>query len=218
MEELNLKLSHIKKSYGKTVLEDISLEISNESFITILGSSGAGKSTFLNILGLIEDFDEGEYLFNNISIQKGKDYGKFRGKNIGFIFQSYHLIPTMTCRENIELPLLYCNRKRGKMNLNYWEMVSELGIETLLDLPVNVLSGGEKQRVAIARALVCNPSLIIADEPTGNLDESNKWIVFHMLERESKKGRAVVIITHDRELAEKSKNKCLLSEGKLHEF
>lgn len=214
MKEINIEIRHLEKRYAYPVLKDISLNISNQSFITIYGKSGAGKSTLMNILGLLEEYDFGEYIFNDNFIKKGKDYGNIRGKYIGFIFQDYHLIPDMTCRENINLPLLYdcCNN-----NINCEELAQQLNIKHLLDVSVNMLSGGEKQRVAIARSLIRDPGLIIADEPTGNLDEKNKWIVYDILEREHKKGRAIIIITHDKEIVEKVNEKYMLNEGVLHE-
>ena len=107
MQELDLRLSHVKKSYNRPVLTDINLHVTNDSYVTILGKSGSGKSTMLNILGLVEDYDSGEYSFNGTTIRKGIDYSRLRLQNIGFIFQSYNLIPTLSCKENILLPVMY---------------------------------------------------------------------------------------------------------------
>ncbi len=213
MRELNVSLKGIKKSYNKPVLTDINLEITNDSYFAIEGKSGSGKSTLMNILGLIENFDSGEYMFNGKRIKRGKDYSRIRLENIGFIFQSYNLISTMTSRENIMLPLLYAN----DYCIDIEKLAEELDIYDLLDKEVNILSGGEKQRVAIARALVLNPSLIIADEPTGNLDEYNRKLVFKLLEKEHKKGRGIVMITHDPSTAEQAKKIYRLYQGELHE-
>lgn len=213
MKELSVSLKGIKKSYNKPVLTDINLEITNDSYFAIEGKSGSGKSTLMNILGLIENFDSGEYMFNGKRIKRGKDYSRIRLENIGFIFQSYNLISTMTSRENIMLPLLYAN----DYCIDIEKLAEELDIYDLLDKEVNILSGGEKQRVAIARALVLNPSLIIADEPTGNLDEYNRKLVFKLLEKEHKKGRGIVMITHDPSTAEQAKKIYRLYQGELHE-
>lgn len=213
MREMNVRLKGIKKSYNKPVLTDINLEITNDSYFAIEGKSGSGKSTLMNILGLIENFDSGEYMFNGKRIKRGKDYSRIRLENIGFIFQSYNLISTMTSRENIMLPLLYAN----DYCIDIEKLAEELDIYDLLDKEVNILSGGEKQRVAIARALVLNPSLIIADEPTGNLDEYNRKLVFKLLEKEHKKGRGIVMITHDPSTAEQAKKIYRLYQGELHE-
>jgi len=195
------------------VLKNINLDIDNDSYFAIEGKSGSGKSTFMNILGLIEDFDDGEYSFNGINIKRGKDYSSIRLNNIGFIFQSYNLIPTMTSKENIMLPLLYAN----KTEVDVESLAKDLDIYDLLDKDVNILSGGEKQRVAIARALILNPSLIIADEPTGNLDEYNRGLVFELLKREHKKGRGIVMITHDPSTAMQAKKIYRLHQGELYE-
>lgn len=165
----------------------------------------------MNILGLIEEFDEGEYIFDGERIEKNRDYNNLRLNNIGFIFQSYNLIPTLTPRENIMLPLLYKKTQRNNID----DLCKELDITDLLDKDVKVLSGGEKQRVAIARALVLNPSLIIADEPTGNLDIANREIVFDLLKKEHKKGRGIIMITHDFEAAKQAEKVYELKKGVL---
>lgn len=213
MNNLEIKIEGLTKSYSRPVLKDINLEVTNQSYIAIVGKSGAGKSTFMNILGLIEHYDGGSYTFNSQQIKNGKDYSKLRMENIGFIFQAYNLIPTLTCKENILLPAEFSSKK----NSAYQELVERLNIEHLLEQPVRVLSGGEKQRVAIARALILDPALIIADEPTGNLDENNRDIVLSILREEHKKGRAVITITHDRDLANKFDTILTLSDGVLHE-
>ena len=210
---MEILLKGIKKSFNRPVLKDINMKIDNDSYIAIEGKSGSGKSTLMNIIGLIEDFDEGEYNFDGTIIQKGKDYSDIRLKNIGFIFQSYNLIPTLTCRENILVPTMYGQKE--KVNID--KLAKDLDITNLLDTGVNVLSGGEKQRVAIARSLIMDPSLIIADEPTGNLDQSNREIVFDLLEKEHKKGRGIVMITHDPSTAMQAKKIYRLKEGMLYE-
>lgn len=214
IEELNIELKDIVKRYGeRTVLNKVSLDLTNESFVSIVGKSGAGKSTMMNILGLIEDFDEGTYRFNDIMIRSGKDYADLRSHSIGFIFQSYNLIPSLSCRENILLPQLYS--RHGSDNFD--EIVETLGITDLLDKRVVLLSGGEKQRVAIARCLVLNPALIIADEPTGNLDKTNTEVVMSLLRSENNKGRGVIVITHSDEVAGFSKTIYRLENGSLNE-
>lgn len=213
VEDINIVLEGVTKQYDRPVLKNICLNVTNYSYVTIVGKSGSGKSTLMNILGLIENFDEGLYKFNDIVIKNDKDYSKLRSENIGFIFQSYNLIPTLTCRENIMLPMLYSNKKPGDLD----EIIRSLDIVDLLDKRVVLLSGGEKQRVAIARALLLNPSLIIADEPTGNLDRVNTQIVLDLLESENKKGRAVIMITHDETIAKRAKQVFRLENGVLNE-
>lgn len=214
MRELNLSLRHIQKSYTRPVLADINLEVTNDSYVTILGKSGSGKSTMLNILGLVEGYDGGEYHFNGTLIRNHKDYSRLRLENIGFIFQSYNLIPTLTCMENILLPTLY-NRRLQPQNVD--ELIELLDIGPLLNQRVNTLSGGEKQRVAIARSLILDPCLLLADEPTGNLDPKNKEIIFNMLRKEHERGRGIILITHDQFTAAQAKTVYHLEGGVLHE-
>jgi len=212
MTELDLRLEHIQKSYLRPVLTDINLHVTNDSYITIMGKSGSGKSTLLNILGLVEGYDAGSYYFNGVKIRNDTDYARLRLENIGFIFQSYNLIPTLSCKENILLPTMY-NRK--KQTQDFEELVELLDIGPLLGQKVTTLSGGEKQRVAIARALILDPCLILADEPTGNLDAKNREMIFRLLKREHEKGRGILLITHDDDTAAQANTRYNLIGGKL---
>ncbi len=212
MKELYLKLKHLQKSYTRPVLIDVNLEVTNDSYVTIVGKSGSGKSTLLNILGLVEGYDGGEYYLNGTHIHNGVDYARLRLETIGFIFQSYNLIPTLSCRENILLPLLY-NKQKTAQNLD--ELIELLNLEPLLTQRVNTLSGGEKQRVAIARSLILDPCLILADEPTGNLDPRNRSLIMNLLRREHKKGRGIILITHDMTVAQSADSIYTLQDGVL---
>ena len=212
MKELDLKLEHIQKSYTRPVLTDVNLAVTNDSYVTIVGKSGSGKSTLLNILGMVEGYDGGEYLFNGTKIRNFMDYSRLRLEKIGFIFQSYNLIPTLSCKENIMLPTMY-NRHNAVQDFD--ELVDLLDLGPLLSQRVTTLSGGEKQRVAIARALILNPCLILADEPTGNLDPKNRDLIMKLLRREHEKGRGIILITHDMEIAKESDKTYLLENGVL---
>ena len=213
MKELNLELKHLQKSYLRPVLTDVNLHIANDDYVTIVGKSGSGKSTMLNILGMIESYDRGEFHFNGTLIRNGVDYARLRLENIGFIFQSYNLIPTLSCKENILLPTLY-NRRSTVQNFD--ELVVLLDLEPLLSQRVTTLSGGEKQRVAIARSLILDPCLILADEPTGNLDPKNRDIIMNLLRHEHDYGRGIILITHDMEVARQADTIYLLEEGTLN--
>lgn len=215
MNKLRIELEHIKKCFDRPVLSDINLTLTNETYMAILGKSGSGKSTLLNILGLVESYDSGSYCFNGVKIKKNRDYAALRRTQIGFIFQSYNLIPTLTCEENIRLPLLYESFKDGE---RVKRLMNALDISVLAKQRVTTLSGGEKQRVAIARALALNPSLILADEPTGNLDSKNRDIIFSVLREEHKNGRAVLVITHDEITAQSASRRMLLEGGMLREI
>ncbi|MBQ4381350.1 MAG: ABC transporter ATP-binding protein [Oscillospiraceae bacterium] len=212
MKELDLRLRHLKKSYTREVLKDVNLRVDNSSYVCIVGKSGSGKSTMLNILGLVEGYDAGQYYFNGTLIKNYVDYSRLRLENIGFIFQSYNLIPTLSCRENIMLPTLY-NRHNKVQDFD--ELVQMLDLGPLLSQRVTTLSGGEKQRVAIARALILDPCLILADEPTGNLDPVNREIIFRLLKSEHKKGRGIILITHDADTAAQAETKLTLYDGAL---
>ncbi|MBO4990394.1 MAG: ABC transporter ATP-binding protein [Clostridia bacterium] len=208
---LEIQLEHIRKAYVREVLKDINLHIVPGSYYAVVGKSGSGKSTLMNILGLLESFDGGTYTFNGEHIISGRDYHKLRLSQIGFIYQSYNLIPTMTCRENILLPTLYA---RGGAE-QFDKLVDRLDIRPLLNQSASLLSGGEKQRVAIARSLILNPALIIADEPTGNLDRENRDLVFSLFEECHLEGRAVVVITHDEDTARQARQIYTLQDGRL---
>ena len=212
MTDLHLELKHIQKSYLRPVLSDVNLDVTNDSYVTIVGKSGSGKSTMLNILGLVEGYDAGEYIFNGKLIRNGIDYARLRLENIGFIFQSYNLIPTLSCKENILLPTLY---NRHNQEQSFEELVELLDLGPLLSQRVTTLSGGEKQRVAIARSLILDPCLILADEPTGNLDPKNRDIIMNLLRHEHEKGRGIILITHDMEIAKQADKVYLLDGGKL---
>ena len=214
MTALDLRLEHLQKSYLRPVLTDVNLHMTNESYITIMGKSGSGKSTMLNILGLVEGYDAGTYTFNGKKIRNDTDYSRLRLENIGFIFQSYNLIPTLSCKENILLPTMY-NRKKKTQDFD--ELVELLDIGPLLSQKVTTLSGGEKQRMAIARALILDPCLILADEPTGNLDAKNRDMIFKLLRREHEKGRGILLITHDEDTAAQANIRYNLVGGKLIE-
>ena len=213
MKELDLELKHLQKSYLRPVLTDVNLHVTNDSYVTIVGKSGSGKSTLLNILGLVEGYDSGEYHFNGTLIRNYMDYARLRLENIGFIFQSYNLIPTLSCKENILLPTIY-NRRNAVQNFD--ELVSLLDLEPLLGQRVTTLSGGEKQRVAIARALILDPCLILADEPTGNLDPKNRDLIMTLLRREHEKGRGIILITHEQEIANYAIRNVYIKDGSIH--
>ena len=213
MKELKLEMMAVKKSYHRPVLNGIDLKLKNDSYVTIVGKSGSGKSTLLNILGLIEDYDSGIFRFNGKEIRNGTDHSRMRLENIGFIYQSYNLIPTLSCRENILLPTMYHRRNWGE---SFDELVSLLQLEPLVEQRVTTLSGGEKQRVAIARALILDPCLILADEPTGNLDPKTRDLILQLLRREHEKGRGILLITHDMEVAGQSDTIYTLENGILN--
>lgn len=211
MKQITIELQHVQKSYVRPVLRDINLRLPQGGYYAVLGRSGSGKSTLLHILGLIERHDGGRYLFDGTELRPGKDYAALRRRHIGFIFQSYNLIPTLTCRENIRLPLLFERDLPDRSK----EWMERLDIAALRDQRTAVLSGGEKQRVGFARAMMADPGLLLADEPTGNLDGENRDVIFSILRQEHAAGRSVMLITHDAEAASQAQEVFHLENGVL---
>ncbi|HHX68910.1 MAG TPA: ABC transporter ATP-binding protein [Gallicola sp.] len=215
-----IKLVNIKKLYGdKLILNNLNLEINEGEMIAIKGISGSGKTTLLNILGLIDTFQSGEYYFNDKNIKElnSKQINSLRIDNISFVFQSFLLIEYLTTIENILLPLKYQNKIYNTVETD--ELLKNLGILHLKNQKVNTLSGGEKQRVAIARAVITKPKLILADEPTGNLDEMNTDNVANILKMINKKyGITILVVTHNTRIENVFKKIYHLVDGQLYEY
>ena len=214
-------LNNISKSFGnQKILNNISLKISNGDFISVVGPSGAGKTTLINIIGTIESFDPGqnsELKLDGVEVSKLKEIeiSKFRNENIGFIFQFHQLLPELNCEENILLPI-----RIGRKNLNDFKerllsLSKTLNIEKILNKKPDFISGGEKQRVSFARALINNPKIILADEPTGNLDSTNSRKIIELLQKINKKyGVTVIYVTHDEEFAKTANVSYTIKDGK----
>lgn len=215
-----LEIKKLHKSYpiGKDslhVLKGIDLHIKEGEFVSIMGSSGSGKSTLLNIVGLLDEHDEGEYYLNGQLIKNlnEKKAAILRNKFLGFVFQSFNLISYKTALENVALPLYYKGMKRKerlKIALDYLEKV---GLKDWANHLPNELSGGQKQRVAIARALVTKPKVVLADEPTGALDSTTTDNVMDLLRDINNEGMTVFVITHEEEVAEQTKRIVRLKDG-----
>lgn len=197
-----IELKNIKKRYYEQeyILDDISIKIDKGEYVQIVGQSGSGKSTLLNLIGLLDDKYEGDLFIDNKNVSKLSDrrLSKLRSEYLGFVFQSYNLINHMTVLENIKLPLIYSDKNYDFIYSERINMlIKELQLEKLIYKEVQYLSGGEKQRVAIARALSLEPKIILADEPTGNLDKINSKIVFDTLKKQADNGKTVIIVTHN---------------------
>ncbi|WP_239724409.1 ABC transporter ATP-binding protein [Mammaliicoccus sp. R-M62] len=216
-----IKLNHITKEYrnGKqslNVLKGISLDINAGDFVSIVGKSGSGKSTLLNIIGLLDVDFSGEYLFEEKEINRTSDLklSKFRNQKIGFIFQNFNLIDEYTVLENIYLPSLYSDTKINTEYIQY--LIKKLNLEQQVNEYACNLSGGQKQRVAIIRALANKPSLIIADEPTGSLDEKNRNLILNTFRGIHEEGMTIILVTHNPTVAQLSNKKYIMKDGLLY--
>ena len=216
-----IELKLIDKSYGnQKILDKISLNIKKGEFISIVGPSGAGKTTLLNIIGTIEDFDKSEkskFLINSHDITKlsDKDLSKFRNDNIGFVFQFHQLLPELTVEENILLPTMIKGDEKDSSDKYFIELISILGIDSILNKYPNSISGGERQRAAVARAMINKPSILLADEPTGNLDSKNEEEIISLFKKVNKDlGVTIILVTHNDNFS-KLADKCFtLKDGK----
>lgn len=197
------------------VLKDINLQIDEESIITIKGPSGSGKSTLLSIIGTLDNADSGELLINGISIQENTNIDKLRNKSIGFVFQFHNLISELTLEENVSLPKMIAKEQLDKDELI--ELFEYFDLKDRMNSFPNDLSGGEKQRVAVMRAVINNPSIIIADEPTGNLDKENALKMMSLFQKlNTEKKLTIIIATHDEDVFNIGHKKYQLVDGCLH--
>ena len=214
-----IHLTGIHKTYQGAqplhVLKGVDLHIGRGEFVAIMGASGSGKSTLLNILGILDDYDEGEYrldgtLIRNLSETRAADY---RNRMIGFIFQSFNLISFKDAMENVELPLFYQGVSRKKRNQLAMEYLEKVGLREWAHHLPNELSGGQKQRVAIARALITQPRIILADEPTGALDSKTSLEVMQLLKRLHEQGMTIVVVTHESGVAYQAEKIVHIKDG-----
>lgn len=217
-----IEIKGITKTYhtggeSLTALNNITLTIKDGEFTSIMGPSGSGKSTMMNILGLLDRFDDGTYFLNgqDVSNLSDNESAHVRNKEIGFVFQSFNLMPRMTILENVELPMVYANVPKKERRERAMKALERVGLGNRVKHRPNEISGGQKQRVAIARAIVNEPSVLMADEPTGNLDSKTTLEIMRIFQEINNEGTTVVMVTHEPEVAEYTKRIVLFKDGEI---
>lgn len=200
-----------------TALKEVSLKIEKGEFTAIMGPSGSGKSTFMNILGCLDRMDEGEYILNDRDVSKLMDneLAYVRNKEIGFVFQAFNLIPRMTILENVELPMLYAGLPARERRERAITALRKVDLEDRIKHLPNEVSGGQKQRAAIARAIANSPSVIMADEPTGNLDTKSSIDIMKIFQDLNNEGKTVVMVTHENDIAQHAKRIVRFKDGEI---
>ncbi|MBQ2395163.1 MAG: ABC transporter ATP-binding protein [Alistipes sp.] len=214
-----IKAQNIRKSFGSLeVLKGISLEVAKGEVVAIVGASGAGKTTLLQILGTLSSADEGQLEIDGTQVTAlgDKALSRFRNEHIGFVFQFHHLLPEFTALENVCIPAFIAHRDQKQVEIRARELLEMMGLSERLHHKPAQLSGGEQQRVAIARALINNPSVLLADEPSGNLDTRNRDEIHRLFfDLRDKLGQTVIIVTHDEGLASMADRKITMSDGEI---
>ena len=198
-------------------LDEVDLEIKDNEYVSIMGVSGSGKSTLLNILGLLDTPTSGDYILSGINTSKMDDdeMAGIRSTKIGFIFQSFHLIPRLTAFENVEMPMILSGINPTERKMKVSSALEKVGLTDRSDHKPEQLSGGQRQRVAIARSIVMEPDVLLADEPTGNLDSTSGREVLKLIEELNLSGLTLIVVTHDREMGERSNRLIRLKDGKI---
>jgi ABC-type lipoprotein export system ATPase subunit len=220
-----IKIQNLRKSFQRPgedilhVLHDLDFSVDEGEFVAIVGASGSGKTTLMNILGLLDRPDSGSYELQGRPVENlsRDERAKIRNETIGFVFQQFHLLPRTTATENVELPMLYSTRDDLDISKRARETLCRVGLEERLTHYPNELSGGQQQRVAIARALVNDPAIILADEPTGNLDKESGRQIMNLLGEINRNGSTILLITHDETVASAASRVVRIADGQLQE-
>ena len=215
-----IDIRNVNKVYRNGRLElqalfNINFKVEKEEFVSIMGASGSGKSTFLQILGCLDHATSGTYILDSINISEAsdKDFSKIRNQKIGFVFQAFNLLPKLTITENVELPMMYAGIKPKERRERAVDALIKVGLGNRIKHTPNEISGGQRQRVAIARALVNNPAIILADEPTGNLDSKSSVEIMNIFQGLNNEGVTIVMVTHEPDIAEFTKRKVVFRDG-----
>ncbi|MBL0308638.1 MAG: ABC transporter ATP-binding protein [Bacteroidetes bacterium] len=211
----NIRKEYIMGLQKIAALRDVSLSIERNEYVALMGPSGSGKSTLMNILGCLDSPTSGSYKLNNtqVSEMSEDELARVRNKEIGFVFQTFNLLPRLSSLENVALPLVYAGMSKNKRIARAEEVMEMVGLKDRMTHKPNELSGGQRQRVAIARAVVNNPSIILADEPTGNLDTKTSYEIMEIFEAINKGGNTVILVTHEDDIAKNARRIIRLRDG-----
>lgn len=219
-EELIMKIRGITKFYsvGSQVvkaLNGVDMDVKPNEFVALMGPSGSGKSTLMNIIGCLDTPTSGTYVLNGKDVSRMVDdeLAEIRNKEIGFVFQTFNLLPRYTALENVALPLIYAGMSKSERTTRAKEVLNQVGLGDRMDHRPNELSGGQRQRVAVARALVNKPSIILADEPTGNLDTKTSYEIMALIDEIHQNGNTIVLVTHEEDIAQHAKRIVRLRDG-----
>lgn len=222
MEDNIIELKNIRKAYvmGDEIIEavkDISLNIKRNEYVALMGPSGSGKSTLMNLIGCLDTPTSGTYILNNQTVSELSDneLAEIRNKEIGFVFQTFNLLPRMTALENVAMPLIYAGKNKTERDAIAMQKLIDVGLGDRVTHKPNELSGGQRQRVAIARALVNNPSIILADEPTGNLDSKISEEIMQILKKIHEQGNTIILVTHEKDIAQHAHRIVKLLDGMI---
>jgi putative ABC transport system ATP-binding protein len=217
-----IKITNIKRDFALGneivyVLKGIDLEINKGEYVALMGPSGSGKSTLMNLLGCLDTPTSGTYILNgkDVSQMQDDELADIRNKEIGFIFQTFNLLPRTTALDNVALPMIYAGHSKSERNTRATEVLKQVNLADRMDHQPNQLSGGQRQRVAIARALVNKPSIILADEPTGNLDSKTSEEIMVLLEEIHKNGNTIIVVTHEEDIAAHAKRIIRMRDGMI---
>tara|TARA_B100001057_G_scaffold493966_1_gene589539 strand:- start:2943 stop:3623 length:681 start_codon:yes stop_codon:yes gene_type:complete len=217
IEAKSLEKTYYVGDIEVNALRGVTFAIAKSQFSAIMGPSGSGKSTLMHIIGCLDSPSKGEYYLNgqNVAHLSDDKLAKIRNKEIGFVFQKFHLLPRNTALENVMLPLKYANMEKTERIKKSKEALTQVGLEDRMDHKPSELSGGQQQRVAIARALVNSPAILFADEPTGNLDSTTGKEVMSLLHELNDRGQTIVLITHEKEIADETQRTIFIRDGKI---
>ena len=220
-----IELQHIEKHYkmGNEIilaLSEVNLSIEKNEYVALMGPSGSGKSTLMNILGCLDTPTSGTYILNNQDVSKMHDnqLAEIRNKEIGFVFQTFNLLPKLTALENLMLPMLYAGKPKAEREAIAKKVISHVGLENRMNHKPNELSGGQRQRVAVARALVNNPSIILADEPTGNLDSKTSSEIMSLFAEIHQNGNTIILVTHEEDIARNAQRIIRMKDGTIEKI